>query len=99
MIHLEERHKKIVNDILKKYPYTFYAYGSRVKGTHRQTSDLDICFLEPIPLAVQAHIEEDFEESDLPFQVDLTDFNLMTPSFQKHIQKDLTLLFSPEKIE
>jgi len=31
-IQLEDKHLKIVKDILSKYPYQFYAYGSRVKG-------------------------------------------------------------------
>jgi Nucleotidyltransferase domain. len=92
MIYMEDRHKKIVLNILKKYPYAFYAYGSRVKGTHRPTSDLDICFMEPISLIEQSYIEEDFEESDLPFQVDVSDYNLMSESFQNHIKKDFVVL-------
>jgi len=32
MIQLEKRHWKIIQQILSKYPYQFYAYGSRVKG-------------------------------------------------------------------
>ena len=92
MIYLDEKHKKIVLDILKKYPYTFYAYGSRVSGSHRKLSDLDICFKDTIPYSVQAHIAEDFEESDLPFTVDLSDFNLMDKSFQERIADNLVLL-------
>ena len=41
--------KKILEQILSKYPYEFYAYGSRVKGTARKYSDLDLCFQEEIP--------------------------------------------------
>ncbi len=92
MIHVKPKHKKIIFNILKKYPYTFYAYGSRVKGTHRPLSDLDICFIETIPIATQAYIEEDFVESDLPFQVDVSDFNLMKPDFQNRIKNDLVIL-------
>lgn len=92
MIYMEERHKVMVSDILKKYPYHFYAYGSRVKGTHRATSDLDICFMESIPLRVQSQIQEDFEESRLPFRVDLSDFNQMQESFQNRIKNDLVQL-------
>ncbi|CAG8465027.1 10478_t:CDS:2 [Gigaspora margarita] len=68
---LKERHQKIVQQILAKYPYQFYAYGSRVKGTARQLSDLDICYQENIPDAVAFQIEEEFKESDLPFMVEL----------------------------
>jgi predicted nucleotidyltransferase len=92
MIGLSDEQLRIVKEILKKYPYTFYAYGSRVKGTQRPTSDLDICFMDQIPLSVQSHIEEDFEESDLPFQVEVSDFNLMKKEFQDLIRKDLLLI-------
>jgi uncharacterized protein len=32
MLQLEKRHWKIIQQVLGKYPYKFYAYGSRVKG-------------------------------------------------------------------
>jgi len=44
MLQLEKKHQKIVQEILSKYPYKFYAYGSRVKGTARKYSDLDLCY-------------------------------------------------------
>lgn len=91
-IALSDDQLKTVLTILKKYPYTFYAYGSRTKGKSRPTSDLDICFIETIPLNVQSHIEEDFEESSLPFQVEVSDYNLMTEEFQALIKKDLSLI-------
>lgn len=89
MIYIEQRHWKIVEEILSKYPYTFYAFGSRTKGTQKRLSDLDLCFKEPIPFNVQGHIEEDFQESDLPFKVDVLDWRLMAPEFQEIIGKNL----------
>jgi predicted nucleotidyltransferase len=91
-MQIERKHLAIIKNILQKYPYTFYAFGSRVKGKSRRSSDIDICFVESIPFNIQAHIEEDFEESDLPFRVDLSDYNLMSEDFKKLIEKDLTLL-------
>ncbi len=92
MIHMEERHWKIVQDILSHYPYTFYAFGSRAKGREKRFSDLDLCFTDSIPYNVQAHIDEDFEESDLPFKVDIIDWNSMSPDFQERIRQDLVLV-------
>lgn len=37
-----ENEEKIVKNVLKDYPYTFYYYGSRVKGDFTKSSDLDI---------------------------------------------------------
>ena len=71
MLYLETEHQKVVHRILAKYPYKFYAYGSRVKGNARNLSDLDLCYQENIPDAVAFLIEEEFKESDLPFMVEL----------------------------
>lgn len=89
MIYMETRHWKIVEEILSKYPYSFYAFGSRTKGTQKRLSDLDLCFKDPIPFNVQGHIDEDFEESDLPFKVDLLDWRYISPEFREVIEKDL----------
>ena len=71
MLQLAEKHKKILQQILSKYPYKFYAYGSRAKGTARKFSDLDLCYQEEIPGRVVSKINWELEESNLPFIVDL----------------------------
>ncbi len=88
MIHTEKKYQNIIQNILKKYPYTFYAFGSRVKGYARQWSDLDLCYQENIPTDTIAQIQEDFEISDLPFRVDIIDYHTCQKSFQDNIQKN-----------
>ena len=92
LLQLEERHKKIIQQILSKYPYRFYAYGSRVKGTARKLSDLDLCYQENMPDALTFQIEEEFKESDLPFTVDLVSWKRMKQGFRELIKEDLILL-------
>ncbi|RHZ36052.1 nucleotidyltransferase family protein [endosymbiont GvMRE of Glomus versiforme] len=92
MLQLETRHQKIIQQILAKYPYHFYAYGSRTKGTARKLSDLDLCYQEEIPDAVTFLLEEEFKESDLPFNVELVSWKNMKPSFRELIKEDLTKL-------
>lgn len=89
MIYMEPRHWKMVEEILAKYPYTFYAYGSRTKGTQKRLSNLNLCFQDPIPFNVQGHIDADFEESDLPFIVDVMDWRFIDSELQEIIEKDL----------
>jgi type I restriction enzyme S subunit len=48
--------------------------------------------MEPIPLNVLSHIDEDFEESDLPFKVDVVNYLTCDKNFQNMIKKDLILL-------
>jgi predicted nucleotidyltransferase len=71
MLQLETKHQKIIRNILSKYPYHFYAYGSRVKGTARKFSDLDLCYQENIPDSLVFEIKDEFTESNLPFIVEL----------------------------
>jgi predicted nucleotidyltransferase len=89
MIQIENRHLEILRSILSKYPYKFYAYGSRVKGTAKKYSDLDLCYQEEIPWNILSNIWGDLEESDLPFKVDLVNWKHMSSDFQELISKDL----------
>jgi predicted nucleotidyltransferase len=66
MIQLKSNHLTTVIN-LSKYPYQFYAYGPRVKGTARDYSDLDLC----IKIMIIGTIQDDFENSNLPFKIDL----------------------------
>ena len=70
-LQLEEKHWNVIHQILSKHPYKFYAYGSRVKGTARKFSDLDLCYQEEISLSVISQLREEFSESNLPFEVEL----------------------------
>jgi len=71
MFVVRRKTPQIIHQILNIYSYTFYVYGSRVKGTARKYSDLDLCYLENISGAIAFQIEEEFKESDLPFIVEL----------------------------
>lgn len=92
MINLSDKELKSVKSILAKYPYQFYAFGSRVKGKQKKYSDLDLCYKDNIPDAVITKIYEDFEMSDLPFKVELLSWHRCDPDFQKSIEKDLVKL-------
>ena len=89
MIHTEKKYLKIILKILSKYPYKFYVFGSRARGDHRKLSDLDLCYYENIPLNIISHIREDFEESNLPYTVDLVNWNTCDTNFQTLIKPDL----------
>ncbi len=91
-LNLEDRHWQIVKQILITYPYQFYAFGSRARNQAKALSDLDLCYKEPIPDYVVSQIEEAFEESDLPFRVEVINWNQCDPTFQQSIEKDLLLL-------
>ncbi len=60
-------------------------FGSRVKGGYRENSDLDICILSDVPRSTVTRINECFEESDLPFTVDVVLYKDCTDDFKKII--------------
>ena len=65
------------------------AFGSRVTGKAKPFSDLDLAIMgdEPLPLETRAQLEEAFSESELPWKVDVLDWNLAEVEFQKIIQE------------
>ncbi len=92
MLKIEEKHLKIAKEILSKYPYSFYIFGSRVKGGAKKLSDIDLCFFDKIPEKKLMELEEDFEESNLPYKVDIVDWHKCDTNMQKIIKKDMVCL-------
>jgi predicted nucleotidyltransferase len=90
MIILNEQQLKIVHDILQKHvpEEKIMVFGSRITGTIKPYSDLDLCIMGTQPLSLQqlGDLREDFSESDLPFRVDIVEWTTITPEFKKIIE-------------
>ena len=89
MVYLSKKDLLLIKSILSEYPWQFYIFGSRIKGTQKKYSDLDICYKDFIQDAIISKIQEAFEESDLQFKVELLDWNRCDADFQNSIEKDL----------
>ncbi len=80
----------IVKEILRRYlpGAEVRAFGSRVKKTGRKNSDLDLAVTakEAMPLSLRTQLHEAFEESELPFRVDVVDWNSISPEFRRIIE-------------
>ena len=89
-------HLKIIQEILKRYmpDHTVWAFGSRVKGTARKTSDLDLCILgsEPLSFYQLAELQDALSLSSIPYRVDIVDWMSITPEFRKMIQENYVVL-------
>jgi predicted nucleotidyltransferase len=81
--------KQLIFDILKVIKNPIYFFGSRVKGTAKTLSDLDIVIKESIDPVLLSEVREAFEESHLPFKVDIVLWERMDKNFQDSIQQDL----------
>ena len=72
---------------------TAWAYGSRVKWTARPQSDLDlVVFIKPEQERRISELREAFEESNLPFRVDLFVWDAVPEQFRKQIEADHVVL-------
>jgi predicted nucleotidyltransferase len=83
---LEPRHWAIVQAILAQHvpQRAVWAFGSRVKGTAKPHSDLDLVVMgdEPLDIATQARLAEAFADSDLPWRVDVVDWATCSEAFR-----------------
>lgn len=92
MIQLDKQDLLILRTILSKYPYKFYAYGSRVKGNHKKFSDLDLCIMDDINHEVLLEIRKILDESDISIHIDIKRWNIdMNEDFRSLIKKDIIL--------
>jgi len=77
--------------ILKRFvpEYKVWAFGSRVTGTHKPYSDLDIALVgdESISIETRAALVEALSESALPYKVDIVDWAATSETFQHIIDK------------
>ncbi len=73
---------------------TVWAFGSRVTGTAKGYSDLDLALitLEPLALGVMADLVACFEESNLPFKVDLVDWACTSDNFRNIIMANKVVI-------
>ena len=73
------------------------AFGSRVRHTAKPFSDLDLAIIgnEPLPATVFSAMADDFDESTLPFKVDLVDWASASPSFREIILNDAVQIVAP----
>lgn len=72
-----------------------WAFGSRVKGSARSTSDLDlVVFAEPSQRPQVFALREALEESNLPFRVDLLIWDEIPDNFKTNIQNQFIELIA-----
>lgn len=92
MISLTEHELSVVRAILLAHLpgcVSVHVFGSRAHGHPKAWSDLDL-MLEaptPLPLSLVAKLVEAFEESELPWKVDLVDRKSVSDAFGKLIDQ------------
>ena len=96
MLGVSEKELKIIESIIKPFKdnYNFYVYGSRVKGDFRQLSDLDVMISgeKSADLNDIEILKEGFDNSDLPYIVNIVDYFSLSERFYNIIKSDLIKL-------
>ena len=89
----DEYKKQLIDIIQKQIPDSkIYLFGSRARGDHSETSDIDLAVYtkELISIPTMATIQEDINRANIPFFVDVVDAN--------HTSKVLKMIIEEEKI-
>lgn len=86
----------IVRAIVGKHvpEYAVWVFGSRIRADAKPYSDLDLVIMteQPLDLSVYASLVDDFDESDLPWRVDVVDWACTTAEFQQIILANYRVL-------
>jgi predicted nucleotidyltransferase len=98
MVSVSEKEMNIITGILSKHAACFdvLAFGSRYRGTNRRYSDLDLAFVgdDGLNMEERSRLMDAFSESDLPFRVDILDYNAASPEFRAIVDGGNEKIFS-----
>ena len=101
VIDLKPEHYNIVAGILREYvpEHEVIVFGSRATGMAREKSDLDLCIMGPSPLSLseQGKLADAFDESPLPFKVDVIEWASLEKWFQDIVRKDGIKFNGPDR--
>ena len=84
-----EELRRMVLHALSDHDAAVWLFGSCVRGTPRQHSDIDIAILPrgELPSAVLAELAADIEESPIPYDVDLVDLRHAEPALVQEVRR------------
>ena len=96
-IDVSPEHRRIVLDLLAEYlpkAGKVWVFGSRATGRARRYSDLDLAIDAGRRLTLDecAILAEAFEESDLPYRVDIVDWHAIDDRFRSLIKAERVFL-------
>lgn len=98
MIAASSEEFEIIINILKAHikKGKVYAFGSRYKNNNRKFSDFDIAIDtgEKLSFEFLNILKDAFEESDLPYRVDIIDYNNISDKFKKIVDGGNEIIYN-----
>ena len=96
LVDLRPDHLSAIRAILNTHApdCEVWVFGSRAKWTAKDTSDLDLTIVadKPIPRTTLDRLRRAFEESYLPFKVDVVDIGRISDEFREVIRGQKVVL-------
>ena len=90
-LQLSPEHLRMIREVLAHWlpDAQVLAFGSRVSGTARKFSDLDLAIVSSTPLdwCLLGKVRDAFEDSDLPICVDLVDWSQADAGFKTMVER------------
>jgi len=98
MICLDEKYLEIIREIVNREirdeHAELYLFGSRARGENRQTSDIDLALRSDTDLtSTLVRLREKFEESLIPYEVDVLQLEKAGEAFQEEIKREGVLIW------
>ena len=91
MINVPQDHLLTIKRMLQNHvpDVEVRAFGSRVSGTIKEYSDLDLVIVGEFKIdpKVLMQLKDDFEESDIPFRVEILDWHSISDEFRRIIEQ------------
>lgn len=94
-LNIDNESLSILKKIFKKYcpNAQVLAYGSRIKNDFHSGSDLDLAIKNLSSNDDISQIKELIRESNIPFLVDINEFETLPQSFKEEIEKENVVIF------
>lgn len=91
---MTEKYIPLIKEIVQKYldpaKYHTFIFGSLADGTFRRSSDIDIGIEGPrLKPSVYFSLVQEFEDSNIPYVIQLVDFNTVSEEFKKIAKKHI----------
>ena len=86
--------KKIIANRLDLENYRLFLFGSRSEGTNRRFSDYDLGILGPKKVSATdlALMSADLDDSEIPYRVEIVDFQNVSESLRRVAMKKVRYL-------
>ena len=86
--------RRTIRKYLPESDYKIFIYGSRASGEAGKWSDIDVGIegKKKVPFDILATISEEIRESDIPYMVDVVDFNRVSEKFRRIARRNISEL-------